>query len=93
MGSLLRRQGGGHLGAGARRQHHPQEGVVFRTNRGQILLNDLDTGRVFDIALTGDVRIDTWPGGAPRSEPERWISPVQRDRPTPPTTTSTTKTG
>ncbi|WP_068327709.1 hypothetical protein [Janibacter terrae] len=70
-----------------------REGVVFRTNRGQILLNDLDTGRVFDIALTGDVRIDTWPGGAPRSEPERWISPVQRDRPTPPTTTSTTKTG
>lgn len=67
-----------------------REGVVFRLNRGQVVLNDVDSGRVFDIALTGDVRIDTWPGGAPRSEPERWVSPVQRARPGP---TSTTTTG
>lgn len=41
-------------------------GVAVRQHRGQVLLNDLDTGRVFDLSLTVDPRIDTWPEGAPR---------------------------
>lgn len=47
-------------------------GVAVRHNRGQVLLNDLDTGRVFDLSLTIDPRIDTWPEGAPRAEQERY---------------------
>ncbi|OAB88621.1 hypothetical protein AWH69_02125 [Janibacter melonis] len=36
--------------------------AVVRLNRGQVVLNDLDTGRVFDLSLDGrDLRIDTWP--------------------------------
>lgn len=36
--------------------------AVLRLNRGQVLVNDLDTGRVFDLSLDGqDLRIDTWP--------------------------------
>lgn len=44
-----------------------RNGVAVRYNRGQVVLNDLDTGRVYDISLdTKDVRVDTWPQGAPR---------------------------
>lgn len=42
-------------------------GVAVRYNRGRRLLNDLDTGRVFDLDLAAhENRIDTWPKGAPR---------------------------
>lgn len=62
--------------------------VEVRYNRGQVLLNDLQTGRVFDLSLTGDVRIDTWPGGAGREEPEPYV-PDHQQSPSP--TTSSTK--
>jgi len=65
-------------------------GVEVRYNRGQVLLNDLQTGRVFDLSLTGDPRIDTWPGGAPREESERYV-PDFKQSPSP--TTSSTKNG
>lgn len=36
--------------------------AVLRINRGQVLVNDIDTGRVHDLSLsTQDLRIDTWP--------------------------------
>lgn len=36
--------------------------AVLRLNRGQVLINDLDTGRVYDLSLgSRDLRIDTWP--------------------------------
>lgn len=35
--------------------------VVLRLNRGQVLVNDLDTGRVLDLSLDRELRIDTWP--------------------------------
>lgn len=44
-----------------------RNGVAVRVNRGQLLLNDLDTGRVYDPSLTtASIRIDTWPKGAVR---------------------------
>lgn len=76
-------------------------GVAVRHNRGQVLLNDLDTGRVFDLALTVDPRIDTWPEGAPRAEQERYTpdhlqggssspDPTRSPRSPKPTSTSST---
>lgn len=70
-------------------------GVTVRYNRGQVVLNDLDTGRVFDLTLDGILRIDTWPGGAPRAEPRRYTPPHAQEPSTSDTssTTSTTSTG
>jgi hypothetical protein len=70
-----------------------RNGVAVRQARGQLVLNDLDTGRVFDLSLPDDVRIDTWPGGAPRDEIERY-EPTPWGRPTTssPTTSPTTAT-
>ena len=73
-----------------------RNGVAVRQARGQLVLNDLDTGRVFDLSLPDDVRIDTWPGGAPRDEIERY-EPTPWGRPTTSSPTSSpttaTKTG
>lgn len=82
-----------------------QNGVAVRYNRGQVLLNDLDTGRLFDLSLPSDPRIDTWPGGASRAEPTRYVpdflksrtastTPAPRKTSAPSTSTkSTTKPG
>ena len=63
-----------------------RSGVAVRHNRGQVLLNDLDTGRVFDLALTVDPRIDTWPEGAPRAEQERYTPDYRTGSSSPSTT-------
>ena len=45
-------------------------GVAVRYNQGQLVLNDLETGRVYDLALpTDELRIDTWPVPATRRTP------------------------
>lgn len=49
-----------------------RHGVAVRHNRGQVLLNDLDTGRVYDLSLTGDLRIDTWPQASGSGTPGVW---------------------
>lgn len=47
-----------------------ENGVAVRHNRGRTVLNDLDTGRVYDLSLgTSDVRIDTWPVEATATTP------------------------
>jgi len=55
-----------------------QNGVAVRHNRGKVLLNDLDTGRIFDLSLPGDTRIDTWPGGARRERQEGYTPDWQK---------------
>lgn len=57
-----------------------RSGVAVRHNRGQVILNDLDTGRVFDLSVTVDPRIDTWPGGASRAEPAPYVPDFLRNR-------------
>lgn len=67
-----------------------RNGVAVRHNRGQLVLNDLDTGRVYDLGLGGqDLRIDTWPGGARRADPEPWDPDFLRNRPQQPSPTAT----
>ena len=65
-------------------------GVAVRHNRGQLLLNDLDTGDVYDLSLTGDLRIDTWPTSA--SSPKRTTPPKKTTKPTRSTAKKSTKT-
>ncbi|WP_435201431.1 hypothetical protein [Janibacter sp. GS2] len=65
-----------------------RSGVVVRRNRGQVILNDLDTGRIFDLAVTVDPRIDTWPGGAPRAEPAPYVPDYKKRQGQPPSSTS-----
>lgn len=69
-----------------------RNGVAIRYNRGQLLLNDLDTGRIYDLALPGDLRIDTWPGGAARAEPEPWVPFFKDPSPSASSTTSPSAT-
>lgn len=61
-----------------------RSGVAVRHNRGQVILNDLDTGRIFDLALSVDPRIDTWPGGAPRAEPAPYVPDYKKSEGQPP---------
>lgn len=70
-----------------------RNGVAVRHDRGQLVLNDLDTGRVYDLTLPGDLRIDTWPGGAPRGDPERYDPSGWGEDPSPSSTTSTRRPG
>ncbi len=42
--------------------------LVFRTNRGQIVLNDRDTGRVWDIDSDRPTRLDNWDAFELKSE-------------------------
>ena len=45
-------------------------GLVFRTNRGQIVLNDRETGRVWDIDSDKPTRLDNWDAFNLESEDE-----------------------
>ena len=61
------------------------------------LLNDLDTGRVYDLTLPGEVRIDTWPAESGGSTPRVWdpmsssSSPSSTSRPKPSKTSTSAK--
>lgn len=71
--------------------------VAVRHDRGQLLLNDLDTGRVYDLTLPGEVRIDTWPAESAGSTPRVWdpmsssASPSSTSRPKPSKTSTSAK--
>lgn len=65
-----------------------RNGVAVRQNAGKVVLNDLDTGRVFDLSLEGDPRIDTWPEGAERRQAPSYTPPYQQDESSSPTTVS-----
>ncbi len=45
-------------------------GLVFRTNRGQIVLNDRETGRVWDVDSDKPTRLDNWDAFNLESEDE-----------------------
>lgn len=62
-----------------------RHGVAVRHNRGELLLNDLETGAVYDLSLSGELRIDTWPGDSSDTTPGVWV-------PTDPSPSATTKT-
>lgn len=68
-----------------------RHGVAVRHNRGQVLLNDLDTGRVYDLTLSGDLRIDTWPAEPARGPAAVW-DPQEATSTSSPTTSRSTKT-
>ncbi|WP_068266547.1 hypothetical protein [Janibacter limosus] len=65
-----------------------RHGVAVRHNRGQVLLNDLDTGHVYDLSLTGDLRIDAWPADPSGDTPQVWV-PGEAPAPTSTSKTST----
>ncbi|WP_162253953.1 hypothetical protein [Janibacter sp. Soil728] len=73
-----------------------RHGVAVRHNRGQLLLNDLDTGRVYDLTLTGDLRIDTWPSStspAKKATKKATKKKTATSKKTSPVTKSTTTSG
>lgn len=69
-----------------------RNGVAVRHSRGQLVLNDLDSGRVFDLGLPGDLRVDSWPDGAPRGDLERYDPSLWGERPATSTSSPTTTT-
>lgn len=62
-----------------------RNGVAVRQNAGKVVLNDLDNGRVFDLSLEGDPRIDTWPEGAERRQAPSYTPRYQREESSSPT--------
>lgn len=62
-----------------------RHGVAVRHNRGQLILNDLETGGVYDLSLSGELRIDTWPSDPSDTTAGVWVP----TKPAPSTTTRT----